>query len=105
MSVGGRGLKDQEGELLLWMDKQSEARGTGEGGSVSQSKPVTEPGPLCILYCGLTASVKENKIGHLQILTALYFVGGKPQMYSYIYFLYNFSYRVKYYTTCFSENN
>ena len=38
---------------------------------------MTEPGPLCILYCGLTASVKENKIGHLQILAALYLIGEK----------------------------
>lgn len=105
MSESRRGLKDQEGELFLWKDEQKEAQVMGEDGSTSQSKLVTEQDCLLILHCGLTASLKENKIGHLLIFTALYLLGRKIHIYCYIYFLYNFSHRVKYYTICFAENN
>lgn len=81
---------------------KKEAQVMGEDGSTSQSKLVTEQDCLLILHCGLTASLKENKIGHLLIL---YLLGRKIHIYCYIYFLYNFSHRVKYYTICFAENN
>lgn len=77
MSESGRGLKDQEGELFFWKDEQREAQVMGKDGSTSQSKLVTEQDCLRILQCGLTASLKENKIGHLLIFTALYLLAGK----------------------------
>lgn len=105
MSESGRGLKDQEGELFFWKDEQREAQVMGKDGSTSQSKLVTEQDCLRILQCGLTASLKENKIGHLLIFTALYLLGRKIHIYCCIYFLYIFSHKVKYYTICFTENN
>lgn len=93
-------------ELLLWVDEQSVAWVVREGGLVSHSTSGTERVTLFLQlapwsYCLI--KVKQN--WPFADTYRFVFNSENNHIDSYIYFLYNFSYRVKYYTRSFSENN